>query len=106
MQEGNSAKGSEGVSMVMGTDRHRLGGGKEAGGRDNDNIRVRTGGGVGRGIERGLGRRGGISVSERVEWSRMKWSGRVINQYRRREGNTSGGGRRSRKKLNIKRDRV
>ena len=72
MQEGHSAKGSKGVSMVMGTDRHRIGGVEEAGGGDNDNIRVGTGGGVGRGIERGLGRRGGISGSKRVEWSRMK----------------------------------
>ena len=57
--------------MVV-TGQHRLGGGEEAGDGDNDDVGVAIGGGVGRGIEQGLGRRGGISGSERVKWIGME----------------------------------
>ena len=67
------------VSVVVGTGRNRLEGGKETGGEDNDKIGAGFGVGYGGGIERGIGRRGGISGSKRVDWSRMKWSGRVNN---------------------------
>ena len=47
------------------------------GGGDNDDIEVGIGigRGVGRGSEQGLGLRGGISWSERVEWIGMDWGG-------------------------------
>ena len=48
------------------------------------------GGGNGRGIERGLGRRGVISGSERVEWSVMERGRIVINLDIQRSGNTAG----------------
>ena len=54
---------------VVVTGRNRLGGGEETGGGDKDEIGAGFGGGVGRGIERELGRIGGVSGSERVEWS-------------------------------------
>ena len=77
---------------MVGTERHRLGGSEETGGKDNGDIGV--GGGIGRGVGRGseqrLGRRGGISGSERVEWSGMEWVGQVIHQDRRQAGNTAG----------------
>ena len=57
--------------MVV-TGRHRLVGEEEAGDGDNDNVGVAIGGGVGRGIKRGLGRRGGISGRERVKWIGME----------------------------------
>ena len=60
------------------------------GGGDNDKIGARFGGGGGRGIEWGLGKRGGVSGSKRVEWSGMERVGRVINLDRQRAGNTSG----------------
>ena len=62
---------SKGVSDIVGTCRHRLGGGKEKGG----------GGGVGRvskGFRIGLGfgqRR--VEWSERIEWIGLECSGRV-----------------------------
>ena len=80
----------EGVSVVVGIERNRLGGGEETGGGDNDEIGAGFGGGGRRGIEWGLGRRGGISGSERVEWSGMERGGRVINLDRRRDRNTAG----------------
>ena len=54
---------------------NRPGGGKETGGGDNGKIRAGLGGGGGRGIEPGLGRRGGVSGSKRVEWSVMERGG-------------------------------
>ena len=51
--------------MVV-TGRNILGGGKETGGEDNDNIRARFGGGGGHGIERGL-RSSLRELADRVE---------------------------------------
>ena len=84
------AAGSEGVLAVVGTGRNRLGGGEETGGGDNDDIRAGIGGGGRRGIERGIGRRGGISGIVRVEWSGMERGGQVITLDRLRAGNTVG----------------
>ena len=98
--------GSEGVLAVAGTGRHRLGGGKETGGGENDNIGAGFGRGGGGGIERGLGQRGVISGSKRVAWSGMERGGRVINIDRQQAGNMAGEGRRSRKNQNLNRDRV
>ena len=56
----------EGVSEVVGTGRHRLGGGEEKGGR----------GSYGFGVGFRVGRRG-VEWSEWVKWSRVEWSGRV-----------------------------
>ena len=81
---------SKGVAAVVGTGRNRLGGGKETGSRDNDEIGAGFGGGGGRGIKRGLGRRGGISGGERVEWIGMDWGGLVINLDRRQARNMAG----------------
>ena len=68
---------SEGVSAVVRTVWNRLGGGEEKSGGDNDEIGDGFGGegGRGRGIERGLGRRGGVSGSEQVKWSGMERGG-------------------------------
>ena len=79
-----------GVSAVVRTRRNRIGGGEETGGGDNDATGSGFGGGSRHGIERGLGRRGGISGSERVKWSRMERGGRVINLDRQRDRNTAG----------------
>ena len=84
------AAGSEGVSAVVRTGRNRLGGGEEIGGGDNDKIGAGYGEGGRRGIEQGLGRRGGISGNERVGWSGIERGGRVITLERRRAGNTAG----------------
>ena len=84
------ADGSKGVLAVVVTGRHRLGGDEETGGGDNDKIGAGFGGGGGRGIEWVLGRRGGISGIEQVEWSGMERVGRVINLDRRWAGNTAG----------------
>ena len=92
--------------MVLGTDRYKLRGDKEAGGRDNNDTGVGIRRGVGRGSKRGLGRRGGISGSERVKCSVMEWGVRVIHQDRQREGNKEGGRRCSSKNINLKRDIV
>ena len=65
------AAGSEGVSAVVETGHHRLGGGKKkggGGGRGSGGFRFRVG--------LGFGRRG-AEWSERVEWTRVEWSGRV-----------------------------
>ena len=100
------AAGSKGISAVVGTGRHRLEGSGETGNGDNNNIVVGIGGGGGCGIEKGLGRRGGISGRKRVEQSGMEWGGKVIHLDRQWSGNTAGGRKRSSKNLNIKRDRV
>ena len=92
--------------MVVVIDRYRLVGVEEAGVGDNDNIGVIIGRGVGRESEQGLGWRVVISGSKQVKWGGMEWGGRVIHQYRQQAGNTVGGGRRSSKTLNLKRDRV
>ena len=60
---------SKGVSVVVGTGRHRLGGSEENGsdcGRGSDGFRVGL----------GFGRRG-VEWSERVEWRGVEWSRRV-----------------------------
>ena len=58
----------QGVSAVMGTGRHRLGGGEEkgGGGRDSNGFRVGL----------GLGQRE-VDWINRVKWSRVDLSGRV-----------------------------
>ena len=68
---------SEGVFAVVGTVRHRLGVGEEAGCGGNNGIGVGSRGGDGCGIERGLGRRGVVSGSKWVEWIGMEWVGQV-----------------------------
>ena len=57
---------------VVGTGRNRLGRGEETCGGDNDEIGAGFGGGGGHGIKQGIGSRGGVSGSERVEWSEME----------------------------------
>ena len=74
----------------MGIEQNRLGVGEETGGGDNNKIGAGFGGGGGRGIGRVLRRRGGVSGSKRVKWSRIEQGGRVINLDRRRAGNTVG----------------
>ena len=96
--------GSKGVPTGVRTGRHRLGGGEETGGGDKD--KIGSGFGGGRGAEWGLGRRGGISGSERVKWIGMERGRQEINLDRGRAGSTSGEGQRSSKNLNLKRDRV
>ena len=59
-------------------------------GRDNNNIGAGFIGGGRCGIKWGLGRRGGISGSEWVEWCVMKRGGQVITQDRQWAGNTAG----------------
>ena len=54
------AAGSEGVSAVVETGQHRIGGGEEKNGRGSN--------GFGFGFGFGFGRRG-------VEWSGVEWSG-------------------------------
>ena len=50
---------------------------------DNEDIGDGFGGGVGHGIELGIGRIGGVSGSERVEWSGMeRGGGRMRDQPR------------------------
>ena len=68
-----------------------MGGGKEEGSEGNNGTGVRIGGGVGHGIKRGLRPRGGVSGSERVEWSGMEWVGRVNHLDRQWAGKTAGG---------------
>ena len=73
--------------MVVGAGRNRLGGGEETGDGDNDNIGDGFRGGVGRGIELGLRRIGGVSGSEQVQWSVMEWGGgRMSDQPRQTTG--------------------
>ena len=62
----HSEASSEGVSAVVGTGRHRLGGGEEKGGRGSNIFLVRF----------RFGRRG-VEGSNWVEWSGVEWSGRV-----------------------------
>ena len=69
--------------VVVVAGRNRLGGGEETGSGDNDKIGDRFGGGVGHGIERGLGRRGGVSGIKWVKWSGMEWGrGQMSDQPR------------------------
>ena len=84
---GHSADGREGVSEVVGSGRHQLGGGKEEGDRGSNGLRV----GVGLGIERRPGRRGGVEGSEQVEWSGVEWGGR-LTPPRRTTGKKHGRG--------------
>ena len=65
------AADSEGVSAVMGEGWHGLGGGKEEGDRGRDGLGVVVG--VRVRLKRGLGRRGRVKGSERVEWSGVGW---------------------------------
>ena len=81
---------SKGVSTVVGIVRNRLVGVEETGGGDNNNIGAIFGGGRRRGIELGLSRIGGVSGSERVNWSGMERGRRVINLDRRRDRNIAG----------------
>ena len=62
------AAGSEVVSAVVGTGGHRLGGGKEKGGKGKNGFGI----GVGVGF-----RRRGVEWSEWVKWSGVEWSGSV-----------------------------
>ena len=64
---------------MLGIGRNRLGGGEETGSGDNDAIGAGFVGGGGCGIERGFGRRVGVSGSKQVEWSGMELVGQVIN---------------------------
>ena len=70
----------------MGADRHQLGGGKGEGDIESGVLRV----GVGIGIERGPGRRGGVEGSERFEWSGVEWGGRATPLEGLQEGSTAG----------------
>ena len=67
-------------------------GGDETGGGVNDDIGDIFGGGVGRGTERGRGRRGGVSGSDRIKWSIMERGGGRMSDHpdRRRAGNKAG----------------
>ena len=83
--------GSKVVSAVVGTGRNRPGGGKETGGRDNDEIGDGFGGGVGRVIEWGLWRRRRVSGSKRVDWSgRDLGGGQISDQPRQTTGRKHG----------------
>ena len=60
---------SAGVSAVVGVGQNRPGGGKETGGRIDDEIGDGVGGGVRQGAKGGRRRRrGGVSWSERFKW--------------------------------------
>ena len=79
--------GSEGFLAVVVSVLNRPGWGKETGGGVNDKIGDGVRGGVGSLIERGLGRRGGVSGRERIKWSGMEWGGgRMSNKPRQTTG--------------------
>ena len=99
---GQSASGSKGVSEVVGADRNRPGGGEETGGRVNNKIKDRVGGGGGDGIKRGLGSRGGVSGSERFKWSGMEQGGgQMSDQPRQTTVRKHGREVQSRENLNL-----
>ena len=77
---------------MAGACRNRPGGGEETGGRVNYKIGDGVRGGVGRGTERGRGRRGGVSGSKRVKWSKIeRGRGCMSNNLdRQRARNTAG----------------
>ena len=56
---------------MVGVGWHRLGGDKEKGGRGSDGFIV----GIGLGLGRETGQRGGVEWSKRVEWRGVEWSG-------------------------------
>ena len=88
---------------MVGAGRNRLVVGEGTGSGDNDNkIGDRLGGGVGLGIERGLGRRGGVSGSKRVMWSEMeRGGGRVRDRPRQTTGQEHGREGQNSKNLNL-----
>ena len=65
--------GIKGVLAVVGAGWNQLGGSEEEGSGGSNGLRV----GVGLGIERGPGQRGGVEGSKRVKWIRVEWGRRV-----------------------------
>ena len=103
MRAGHPAARSKGVLAVVGAGRNRPGGGEEMGCGVNDKIGVGGGGGVGRGTERGCGRRGGVSGSERVKWSRVeRGGGRMSDPPRQMTGREHGEEGKSSKKPKLR----
>ena len=102
MRAGHSAARSAGALAVVGAGRNRPGGSKKTGGRVNDNIGDGVGGVVGWGTERGCGRRGGVSGSDRVKWSRMDRGGGWMSDHpRQTTGREHGGEGQIIKNLNL-----
>ena len=102
MQAVHSAARSVGVSAVVGAGQHRPVVAEGLCGGINKEIRDKVGGRVRQGNEHGRGRRGGVSGSERVQWSGMEWGGgQMIDNLDRRRARNTAGRERVAKNLNL-----